>query len=931
MIEFENIYPKKISSNLKIKKEWKLTKEEEKIISMNIEYIKKNSWYWDIKDTNYSFNLPPTVFVEHFEISDDTLINYEDGKSVKYKNPQDEMRKPLREEHLREIWRKGEFSVPSTIENLPYKWKLSLWTVKGIDNIKESYINDLAKSFYFVYKIKDRFVLEYYEHFFASFPSSFYSIYQFFFYTIDLFIGLPAFIDNKEEIITKVKHDNLISFIEAHPSIKLKMFLYTNYSDILALEDKFLREWDREILKKKNEYGKLKMEQNEISLKIRNESIEAFKAFLENSPRYQEFNELYDTNSFLAVQQILFNHELQYTHLIKEYEEKLKQCYIRSKISEWYENKMSNYKDEVQKRIRNDFFSQVERETKQYTIPSSILVGYYDFQGHFEEKVKNERKTFPKRPEHVYEIRRICTRPYKVNVDSKTNSYWLKKHETYQIGSSFPFWRIGVFFVKYYVYFFNIAVSLLWFMTYSSVGLLSLFCVEVYQDEDINTNTGVVTQVDQSYTFPRAIRNLCTWISSSRKKFEDSPDTGIFSKSFARIFNLFYNYIIKCFLFGILLITLYPIVIILCVSVSLCLVISSPILSLIVVVFQWLANIFIVDWIEENSPSCPLFRYIFWNLITKGIMQLMIIIPIIVFQLILSLFIFLFAQLRFVLRVVYDFLMYYIVKCLGKIPVIDTCLAWKKAGPELFREHFFDISDQDIITLLRGFLEEKKLSEYERISKNYLNVPQHNMNNNISRIFKLIDLNYQPKQKIIDSIDFFQSQLDKQISDRRSLYPTLRNYTVKFSQKRLEFVKNLVGKYINEYSMDTNIDEIVKSYRIENKENLTEVLVEKILVDIFGQQILETLEDNDQIVHLESKTNNNLDNTAKKIFEDPNYTEMVLIEDEPIKLIQEEIKEWPKLAHLKDIFKINSELFLDLSYLNQTELENYVGVDSLKN
>lgn len=936
MFEFENTYPQKIPLDIEIDKNWKLNEEEEKIISLNLEYIKKNSWYWDIKDTNYSFNLPPTVFVQQFLISNDSLIKYEVGKSVKYRNPEDERGISLREEHLQEIWRKGEFTVPSTIEKLPYKWKLSLWTVKGIDNIKESYINDLSNSFYFVYKLKDRFELEGHKHFCASFPSSFYSLYQFIFNTVNLFVGLPSFNDNKDEIISKVKHDNLISFIEVNPSIKLKMFVYSNYKGILSLETQFLKNWNQEVQKKTKEYGRLKMTQNEINLKIRNDSIEAFKSFLENSPEYQQFNELYDTNSFLAVQQIIFNHELtknqEYTHFVNEYKENLKQYYIRSKISEWHNNQMNKYKNEILKRTQNDFISRVERDITQYNVPSSILVGYYDFQNHFEEKVENERKTFPKRSEKVNNIYRKCTRPYEV-IESNTNPvhYSLKKYEQYQIGSSFPFWKVCLFFVKYFVYLFNIIVSLLWFMTYSSVGLLSLFCVEVYQDEDIDYGTGEVTNVHQSYTFPRAVGNLCSWISLSRTEFENSPDTGLFGKSFARIFNLIHNYIIKFFFLGLLLITLYPTVIIICVSVSLCLIIISPILSLIAVICEWLVNILFYDWMLRHSIILPLFRYIGWNLIIKGIIQLVVTILLLVFQPIISVLIFLFAQLRFVLRVVYDFFMYYIVKCLAKVPIIDTCLAWKKAGPELFRNRFVDIADQDIITLVRGFLEGKKLEEYITKTKKYLNTPRENMNNNISRVFALIGLNYQPNQKLIESITFFERVLDKQIYERRKLYPIFRSYTVKFSKERLEFVKNLVSKYIIEYSIDTNIDGIIKSFKIEDSENVNVALAEKILINIFGNQILETLEDNDQIVHLESKTNINLDTTAKKIFEDPSYTGMMFVEDKLINQIKEEVKEWPRLAYLKNIFTRESELYLDLSYLNTNELKNYVGVDSLHN
>ena len=58
---------------------------------------------------------------------------------------------------------------------------------------------------------------------------------------------------------------------------------------------------------------------------------------------------------------------------------------------------------------------------------------------------------------------------------------------------------------------------------------------------------------------------------------------------------------------------------------------------------------------------------------------------------------------------------------------------------------------------------------------------------------------------------------------------------------------------------------------------------------------------------------------------------MMFVEDKLINQIKEEVKEWPRLAYLKNIFTRESELYLDLSYLNTNELKNYVGVDSLHN
>ena len=77
--------------------------------------------------------------------------------------------------------------MPSTVPELPYKWKLSLWTVKGIDNVKKSYVSNLATTFYLMYSMKYRFSCEY-ERFNLSFASSVYSIYESVYNTIELFI-----------------------------------------------------------------------------------------------------------------------------------------------------------------------------------------------------------------------------------------------------------------------------------------------------------------------------------------------------------------------------------------------------------------------------------------------------------------------------------------------------------------------------------------------------------------------------------------------------------------------------------------------------------------------------------------------------------------------------------------------------------------------
>lgn len=56
MFGFENIYPKKIPLLIKAPaNDNSFSKKEEDLLSMNLEYIKENTWQWDYSDKDYNF------------------------------------------------------------------------------------------------------------------------------------------------------------------------------------------------------------------------------------------------------------------------------------------------------------------------------------------------------------------------------------------------------------------------------------------------------------------------------------------------------------------------------------------------------------------------------------------------------------------------------------------------------------------------------------------------------------------------------------------------------------------------------------------------------------------------------------------------------------------------------------------------------------
>ena len=85
---------------------------------------------------------------------------------------------------------------------------------------------------------------------------------------------------------------------------------------------------------------------------------------------------------------------------------------------------------------------------------------------------------------------------------------------------------------------------------------------------------------------------------------------------------------------------------------------------------------------------------------------------------------------------------------------------------------------------------------------------------------------------------------------------------------------------------------------------------------IFGPNILETLDDVDKIVHLESSFENNLDEISQRIFENPKFDDRLFIEK---RVEQKKEIKLPKTAYFRDVFNYNSDLFLNLNLLDEKE------------
>ena len=287
-----------------------------------------------------------------------------------------------------------------------------------------------------------------------------------------------------------------------------------------------------------------------------------------------------------------------------------------------------------------------------------------------------------------------------------------------------------------------------------------------------------------------------------------------------------------------------------------------------------------------------------------------------ILQPVLSIFFLLYSQIHFIFRYIYDFVFYYILKYLGKIPLTDSFIAWRISGPHLFRERFYDISNKDLMNLAIAEIERMVMKNYSKKMIEKLEEPR-NIYNKIQSMFNIIKFNIVLDEEISRNIRFYEKLLDKQINKEDKLPSLSSRIQVKFSEERLDVVKNLVESYLRNYSEKNDLSFELDKYEEKKYEQLTG----KILKNIFGNDILQTLDDIDKIVHLESVFESQLDEISKRIFENPNFDDRLYANKKSVK---EKIIKLPKIAYFKDVFHFEGKLNLNLNILSEKEIKELI-------
>ena len=246
----------------------------------------------------------------------------------------------------------------------------------------------------------------------------------------------------------------------------------------------------------------------------------------------------------------------------------------------------------------------------------------------------------------------------------------------------------------------------------------------------------------------------------------------------------------------------------------------------------------------------------------------------------------------------------------------DSKIAWRISGPHLFRDRFYDISNKDLMNLVIAEIEKMVMKNYSNIIKEKLNEPRNNFNK-MQKVYDLVKLKIYLDSEISKNIYFYDDLLEKQIK-KEDKYPYLSdNIRIKFTEERLDTVKNLVESYLRNYCAKKDLSFELNKFEDKKFEKLTE----KILKNIFGYDIFQTLDDVDKIVHLESVFETHLDEISQRIFENPKFDDRIYINK---KVEKNEIITFPKIAYFEDVFTFGGKLYLNLTILSEEELKELI-------
>lgn len=300
-------------------------------------------------------------------------------------------------------------------------------------------------------------------------------------------------------------------------------------------------------------------------------------------------------------------------------------------------------------------------------------------------------------------------------------TYVAEKQSTRLTSTRLPMWRWGNFCHRTWAHtcnaMFLLGILIPWC---SPLSLRSLVLPRPFMpDFEVNQEDGRLQPRKSSATQTLCSRLNRLWrhISKSRTDFEAQPDSGFVGKGLSRHLNRIWNYVFKGLVGTVLLVLLFPIVSLVVCLASLVAALLAPLWMPCVMLVFHLVMVLAYDFdspAPERNRICVLGEAILWQGLVLGLLQpvaaalvALILCPIAAGCIVLV------ALLRWVGVRCWDALLFHsVVKRRARVPLGDSWMVTRVAGPGLSQDHLFQVNPEQALAAFLAKVESEQLLIY---------------------------------------------------------------------------------------------------------------------------------------------------------------------------------------------------------------------------
>ncbi|XP_056019360.1 uncharacterized protein LOC125672084 isoform X3 [Ostrea edulis] len=452
-------------------------------------------------------------------------------------------------------------------------------------------------------------------------------------------------------------------------------------------------------------------------------------------------------------------------------------------------------------------------------------------------------------------------------------SYNVDRDHRWMSSSRYPFWRWWNYLQRTWAWSWNslffLGVVVPWC---SPISIRALFWVRPFvPDLQLSQVDGTLYPKESSktLTYISRLRSLWQHVSDSRRKFEETPDRGFLGKSLTRHLNRIWNYFCKGAIGTVGLTLTFPVLCVVGSTLSIVAAVLVPAWMPVTTLLFHIAGILIFDFDSpaDNNKFSILFEAVIYRILIMGCIQ-----PVAalftgsLFCPVAALGVSVFALARRSGRGIWDTMMYFLViRSRGRVPITDSFVAKRIAGPGLAAHYFFQIKSEQALAALESKMELDELDIWRKNMEKKIESPTEKYQKFVDQCFGPFSAGlvatgvYSHLQRETQSL---QKDLMVKVREREGkLYTGLMSNNsdkIKLPERELKITILQGAKMVEKFYMERVLPQInlTEEYFWERK--MLEYrdwrgLTSKLFAEAFSKAFLIPLDESDNFFRLEVK------------------------------------------------------------------------------